>query len=301
MAKFTIQKNDDQQTIFKFIKKSFSTTPLSVIYKWFRKGEIKINGVRIKDKTHMLHEGDNVEVYDFNKPVIRDQFKHVANPDLTIIYEDENILIINKEANLEVHSPINTSLDDLVKSYLVNSQQYHPEQENSFVVSHIHRLDKLTSGLIIYAKNKQTLNILLKGHDLIEKYYLVAVSGYKKKSDFVADGWLKYDPNQQLSLYSPKERPGYKKAITAFRYLKNTKSGSLLEARLFTGRKHQIRATLSYYDSPILNDFRYQGPKVNSERMIYLMASKIIFQTLPEPLGYLSGKSFEIPWPHDLD
>lgn len=112
---------------------------------------------------------------------------------------------------------------------------------------------------------------------------------------------MKYDSEKQLSIYSKKEMYGGKTAKTAFRLLQKEGNRGLIEAQLFTGRKHQIRATLSYYQTPIINDFRYGGQKVNQAKMIYLKAYKLIFQDLPAPLSYLSGKSFEIPWPHPFD
>ncbi|AVP49446.1 pseudouridine synthase [Williamsoniiplasma luminosum] len=297
MTKFEIQKNDQNQTIFKFLKKTFSSTPLSVIHKWFRKSDIKINGQKIKDPQIILKLNDLVEVYDSNKPIIRDNFKMVENLDLEIVYEDENILIINKEANVEMHSPINESLDDMVKTYCFNQGIYDPQKENSFVVSHVHRLDKLTSGLVIYAKNKMSLDILLKAfkdHELIDKYYLIKVRKQHWTGDFEAKGWIDYDPKMQKSFYSETEKDFYKTAETRFRLIETNEDSLLIEGHLITGRKHQIRATLEYYNLPIINDFRYGGEKINNEKMIYLRAYKIVFGKLPNELEYLSDKVIEL-------
>ncbi|ATZ16766.1 23S rRNA pseudouridine955/2504/2580 synthase [Williamsoniiplasma luminosum] len=297
MTKFEIQKNDQNQTIFKFLKKTFSSTPLSVIHKWFRKSDIKINGKKIKDPQIILKLNDLVEVYDSNKPIVRDNFKMVENLDLEIVYEDENILIINKEANVEMHSPINESLDDMVKTYCFNQGIYDPQKENSFVVSHVHRLDKLTSGLVIYAKNKMSLDILLKAfkdHELIDKYYLIKVRKQHWTGDFEAKGWIDYDPKMQKSFYSETEKDFYKTAETRFRLIETNEDSLLIEGHLITGRKHQIRATLEYYNLPIINDFRYGGEKINNEKMIYLRAYKIVFGKLPNELEYLSDKVIEL-------
>lgn len=293
MTKFTIQTNDANQTVFKFLKKSFSSTPLSVIYKWFRVGAIKVNHKRTKDLKLVLKINDLVEVFDHNEPKPRNEFKYVTNPNLDVVYEDENILIVNKPANLEVHSPINISLDDLVKSYLVNEKKYDPENESSFVVSHVHRLDKLVSGLIIYAKNKIALNILLEcfqDKKVLEKFYLAKVKPEAWKNDFFGNGWIKYDSDQQVAIFSEKKQSGYKEANAFFKLVKKEKDSNLIEIQLITGRKHQIRATLAYYKMPILNDFRYHGKKINSEKMIYLTAYKLIFGQIPAPLDYLNGQ-----------
>lgn len=299
MTKFEINNNDNQQTAFKFVKKSYSTTPLSVIYKWFRKGDIKINGQRIKDQKFILHTGDIIEIYDTNKPVVRDEFKYVDWAGMMVAYEDDNILIVNKEPNIEMHSPINISLDDMVKSYLFDHDEYDPKQENSFVVSHVHRLDKLTSGLVIYAKNKIALDILLtsiQNKNDIEKYYIARVSK-RFKQGFIGKGWIKYDQEQQISIFTETEKSvkqGYKACETKFDLLLEQKEFNIIEAQLLTGRKHQIRATLAYYGYPIVNDFRYGGLKINSERMIFLSASKLIFKNLPAPLNYLNGEEIAL-------
>ncbi|WP_026389576.1 pseudouridine synthase [[Acholeplasma] multilocale] len=296
MTKFTVNNNDENQTLFKFVKKSYSTTPLSVIYKWFRKGDIKVNGKRIKDQKYLIKASDVVEVYDTNKPVVRDEFKYVDWQGMMVAYEDENIIIINKEPNIEMHSPINISLDDMVKSYLYDHDEYNPEVENSFVVSHVHRLDKLTSGLVMYAKNKQALDVLLKAiqnKNDIEKYYVAKVDSRFKKG-FISKGWITYDQEKQVSIYTEQEKPGYKYCETKFDVILEQDDATIIEAQLLTGRKHQIRATLAYHGYPIINDFRYGGRKINTERMIFLSASKLIFKKLPAPLDYLNGEQVEL-------
>jgi len=294
MQKFTINKNDANQTIFKFLKKVYKSTPLSVIYKWFRKKDIKINDQRISDKNLILNEGDQVIVFDSNKTEKRDNFKPVDFQKLVVIYEDENILIADKPFNLEIHSEFNDSLDQMVRSYLMKKKEYNPETAQSFVVSHVHRLDKLTAGLVIYAKNKVSLDILLKAiqdKNLVEKYYVLRTKpNFPEK--LVGEGWVFYDEKIKKTQYKDKiigSEKRYKQARTIFKLLSTNKDYSLVEAKLETGRKHQIRATLSFYNFPILNDFRYGGKKVNKERMIYLKAYRLIFRNLPEPLSYLNN------------
>jgi len=294
MQKFIITKDDANQTIFKFLKKVYKSTPLSVIYKWFRKKDIKVNDQRISDKNLVLNEGDLVLVFDSNKVEKRDKFNLVDFKNLNVVYEDRNILIADKPFNLEIHSEFNDSLDQMVRSYLMSKNEYNPETAQSFVVSHVHRLDKLTTGLVIYAKNKVSLDILLKAiqdKNLIEKYYVLRTKpNFPEK--LIAEGWVFYDEKIQKTQYKDKiisSEKRYKKAKTVFKLLSENKDYSLVEAKLETGRKHQIRATLSFYNFPILNDFRYGGRKVNKERMIYLKAYRLIFKNLSEPLSYLNN------------
>jgi 23S rRNA pseudouridine955/2504/2580 synthase len=246
-----------------------------------------------------LHENDEVIVFDSNQIQKRVELKPVSFANLQVVYEDENVLIANKQANVEVHSEFNDSLDDMVRSYLHDKGEYNPDQEQSFVVSHVHRLDKLTSGLVIYAKNKASANVLLtaiQNKNQIEKYYLLETQrGFPEA--LKAEGSIFYDQNAQRSFYQDKikeNKPGVKSAITEFKLLETLPNASLVEAKLITGRKHQIRATLAFYQFPILNDFKYGGKKLNHERMIFLKAYRLSFKDLPEPLSYLNETEIKL-------
>ncbi|WP_369024740.1 pseudouridine synthase [Mycoplasma capricolum] len=290
MTKFVVNKNDQNQTLFKFLKKTFKTTPISVIYKWIRNKSIKINSKRVNDKNYLLKINDVVEVYDSNKPIIRDQFNYISNVNLDIVYEDSNILIVNKPNNLEMHSIYNLCLDDMVKSYLVDKKEYDIYLENSFVISHVHRLDKLTSGLVIYAKNKVSSTILtnaFKTKDQINKYYYALTSYDWNLNDFLeVNGYINYNSNTQKADFSLVEKNNYKYCQTEFKLINK----NLILVKLITGKKHQIRSVLSFYNNPILNDFRYNGKKENDQKMIYLAAFKIEFKSLKKPLDYLNNK-----------
>ncbi|WP_434324732.1 pseudouridine synthase [Mycoplasma capricolum] len=290
MTKFVVNKNDQNQTLFKFLKKTFKTTPISVIYKWIRNKSIKINSKRVNDKNYLLKINDIVEVYDSNKPIIRDQFNYISNVNLDIVYEDNNILIVNKSNNLEMHSIYNLCLDDMVKSYLVDKKEYDIYLENSFVISHVHRLDKLTSGLVIYAKNKISSTILtnaFKTKDQINKYYYALTSYDWNLNDFLqVNGYINYNSNTQKADFSLVEKNNYKYCQTEFKLVNK----NLILVKLITGKKHQIRSVLSFYNNPILNDFRYNGKKENDQKMIYLAAFKIEFKSLKKPLDYLNNK-----------
>ncbi|WP_434333445.1 RluA family pseudouridine synthase [Mycoplasma capricolum subsp. capricolum] len=290
MTKFVVNKNDQNQTLFKFLKKTFKTTPISVIYKWIRNKSIKINSKRVNDKNYLLKINDIVEVYDSNKPIIRDQFNYISNVNLDIVYEDNNILIVNKPNNLEMHSIYNLCLDDMVKSYLVDKKEYDIYLENSFVISHVHRLDKLTSGLVIYAKNKISSTILtnaFKTKDQINKYYYALTSYDWNLDDFLqVNGYINYNSNAQKADFSLVEKNNYKYCQTEFKLVNK----NLILVKLITGKKHQIRSVLSFYNNPILNDFRYNGKKENDQKMIYLAAFKIEFKSLKKPLDYLNNK-----------
>lgn len=288
MIKFQINNNDEGQKIFAFIKKTFKSTSLSIIYKWFRIGKIKVNGKKIKDRNFILKFGDEVIVYDNSSVSTKREWIKCDYSSLRIVYEDNNILIADKNFNVEIHSDFNISLDNMVRSYLYDKKEFIPEDENSFLISHVHRLDKLTSGLVIYAKNKKTLDFFLlaiKNKENITKKYIAKLS-----SDLTEEGLIKgyifYDNETQKSIFTDDYKKGFKECSLKIKKLNN----DLAEITLFTGRKHQIRATLEFLNCPILNDFRYNGRKINSERMIFLNANSLEFNNFSGDFEYLNGK-----------
>ncbi|QEH61352.1 23S rRNA pseudouridine955/2504/2580 synthase [Spiroplasma chinense] len=291
MTILKVTHNDENQTIFNYIKKNFKQTSLSVIYKWFRTNKIKINDKRIKDQKIVLKAGDEVKVYDSASAVKRVDSTVVDFSDLKVIYEDENILIADKPANLEIHSPINENLDAKVRSYLISSKQYDPELETSFVISHVHRLDKLTSGLVIYAKNKATLDVLLeaiKNKENIEKYYMAQLEDNLVPEGLI-EGYIDYNPESQLADFRLEEKKRYKECSQIHKWY--DKKDNILEIQLLSGRKHQIRAIMMYYNCPIVDDFRYGGQR-NQNKSIALVAYKLIFRNFSNHLEYLNDREF---------
>ncbi|AGR41817.1 pseudouridine synthase [Spiroplasma diminutum] len=292
MTLIKVNQNDVDQTIFNFIKKNYKSTNLSIIYKWFRKGKIKINDIRVKDLKIKIKLNDEVKVFDSSQTEKRDQFIEVDFSNLSIIYEDENILIVDKEPNLEVHSPVNINLDQIVKSYLKNKKEYNPEEENSFVISHVHRIDKLTKGLVIYAKNKITLDILLKelnNKSKITKLYLAKTENSNLQTGKIS-GYIKYDNDNQKAKFRVEKFNNAKKVEQINRLIDETKN--IYEIQIITGRKHQIRAVCNFYKAPICKDFRYGGER-SSLREIDLIAYKLIFNDFEGYLSYLNGNEYK--------
>ncbi|AOG60071.1 ribosomal large subunit pseudouridine synthase C [Spiroplasma helicoides] len=291
MTLFEINKNDENQTIFNYIKKNFKNTSLSIIYKWFRTGKVKLNDKKVKDLKTILNNGDLVRVFDTSTPVKRVVDTNSDFSKLVIIYEDENILIVDKDSNVEMHSNFNDCLDSMVRSYLISTKQYDIDSETSFVVSHIHRLDKLTQGLVIYAKNKKTLDTLLtaiQDKDLIEKYYLAKLEENTIKLGQI-DGFINYDSEDKKAKFSVKEVKRYKNCSQIHKWF--DEKSNILEIRLLTGRKHQIRAICEFYKCPILSDFRY-GAKRTTKKSIALIAYKLKFNNFTDHLSYLNDKEF---------
>lgn len=291
MIKLIITINDSEQTLIKFLKKVLKKTPLSLIYKLLRSQVILLNNKKIKDYNIILQLNDEILINDSNLEISHKLDDQNSEMELSIIYEDDNLLIIDKPHNTVVHHPTQDCLDNAVRKYLKDIDFSY-----SFTVSHIHRLDKLTRGLICYAKNKIASKILLKAiqnHNQIEKTYLAVCQGVVEKKDIIK-GYLTYNDDLQKMIFNHKRLDKFSKNVAiVIEPLLTKNNQTLLQIKLLTGRKHQIRAILSYYDLPIIGDMKYGSEKIY-DHQIFLFAYQLNFQSLLPPLEYLNGKNFFI-------
>ncbi len=304
MKEITVTKANDGQRIEKFIRHYLSEAPLGYIYKAFRKKDIKINGHWVK-KDAVVHEGDVVRIYvtdqqlaDFAKPkeVVSKPFNH------PIVYEDENILIVNKPSGLLVmgdEKEKRVTLANDVLSYLYGKGEYDPK-DSSFTPSPAHRLDRNTSGIIVFGKTDEALKELtrlFKERDDIDKRYLALVAGIPPKDEGLIDAPLLKDPAMGLVKVSKEG----KEAKTKYKVLEKYEDTSLLELELLTGRTHQIRVHLSYIGHPIIGDGKYGDFEMNRIYKTryrinnqFLIAYSLSFKKVQGKLEYLSGKTFKI-------
>ncbi|QDY87043.1 RluA family pseudouridine synthase [Mycoplasma anserisalpingitidis] len=275
-TKFNTTKNDQGRTAFKLLVKYFDNVPISRIERVFRQKDIKINGIRNINKNHVIQENDLVEVYGLsdlknNESKINKNIKILFHP----IYEDENILLIHKPEKIAIHSEENC-IDEQVLSYLKF------KKVDSFVPSHVGRLDKETSGIMLYAKNYETLQYLNENIKNIEKTYIF-------KSDFnndhlTVEGYIYHDNIKQKMKISKNFVENSKKFTTKLFMIKDRKF-----AKIITGRKHQIRATLSYLGYPIYGDHKYGGKKFNR---LMLHAYSIKFRNMTGKFEYLNEHEY---------
>lgn len=275
-TKFNATKNDQGRTAFKLLVKYFDNVPVSRIERVFRQKDIKINGIRNINKNYAIQENDLVEVYGLsdlknNESKINKNIKILFHP----IYEDENILLIHKPEKIAIHSEENC-IDEQVLSYLKF------KKVDSFVPSHVGRLDKETSGIMLYAKNYETLQYLNENIKNIEKTYIF-------KSDFnndnlTVEGYIYHDNIKQKMKISKGFVENSKKFTTKLFMIKDRKF-----AKIITGRKHQIRATLSYLGYPIYGDHKYGGKKFNR---LMLHAYSIKFRNMTGKFEYLNEHEY---------
>lgn len=319
MIKITITANEAEQRLDRFLKKYLKRAPLSAIYKMIRK-DVKLNGKRAGEDTQ-LKEGDELSLYiteeklqeltaPVRKKAVKRQFK--------IAYEDDNILIVDKPKGLLTHGDSHekkNTLANQVCGYLQEKGEYNPSREKTFVPSPVNRLDRNTTGLVIFGKNAKALRLmaaLLRDKDNVEKYYLTVVCGRLDK-ELVLDDRLIKNHETNISHVVPSyeedsihENSEIKEALTYVKPLETGSRFSLAEVRIFTGRTHQIRVHLANAGYPLAGDIKY-GDKKTSDYLRkqgistqLLHAYKLKFTEMPEELSALEGKTVQAPFPADF-
>ncbi len=282
MKELIVTKKYNNKKLDKFLKDNLQNLSNNLFYKTLRKKDIKINGKRVSENVTVF-ENDKIQVY------ISDTLLE-GSVNLDIIYEDKNILLINKPINIEVTGK--NSLTDVVHR-LYKLQEFLPMP--------CHRLDRNTSGLILFAKNQTALDILLDKfkHHEIEKHYLALVYGVPKKKSERLISYLFKDSSKSLVYISDVPKKGYLKIITSYSLIESINNTSLLDVEIETGRTHQIRAHLSYIGLPIIGDGKYGINEINKKfkaKTQKLVSYKLKFSFIKDSgiLNYLNGKSFEI-------
>lgn len=308
MKEVIIEKNQEGQTIYKFVRKYFSSAPLSFIEKLFRIKDVKVNKVRV-NKTYVIKKDDLVQIYvtdkqleDFNKPQEISSSKQKPN----IIYEDDNILICNKPSGLLVHGDEHEkriTLTNIVLSYLHSKGEYDPRNNHGFTPGPAHRIDRNTSGLVIFGKTikaLQELEDLFKERELLHKYYYALVCGHLDSEGEINKPLFKDETKGMVYVRSIEK--GGKTALTKYRVIESFKKYSLVEANILTGRTHQIRVHFASIDHPLLGDSKYGNFNMNKEfkqkfdyQNQFLHAYKMKFDELDGDLSYLSNKEFIAP------
>ncbi|MBS7216766.1 MAG: RluA family pseudouridine synthase, partial [[Clostridium] spiroforme] len=297
--------------IDKYIKKLLVNAPTNFIYKMFRKKDIKVNGKKVNEK-YILKNNDVVEMF-----LYEDKFKEfTATKDIynvkktfKVLYEDNHVLIVYKPAGLLVHEDKNESVNTLtnqVLSYLANKSELDLSRENTFMPGPVHRLDRNTSGIVIFGKTLaalQVLNEMIKQRHCIEKSYLTICKGKVNQKRNLKGYIVKLDDQAQVKLVS-KDYPGALTMETIVKPVKYNNDYSKVEVTLITGRMHQIRVHLSSIDHPIIGDRKYGDFELNkfvkkefglNHQLLH--AYKIRFVKSFGILAYLQDKEIVCPVP----
>lgn len=304
MHQLTIGENDAGRRADRFIARTFPHWPLSLIAKSLRTKKIKRNNARLEGSDR-LEVGDVLTFYmpdDLFVPAEEKKAHHFAAPKLTgIIYEDENLLIVNKKPGLVVHMDESGHPDTLIariQSYLYKKGEWDPDLENSFAPALCNRIDRNTGGLVIAAKNAKTLrdmNEIIKTRQ-VDKYYLCLVMGHPVPAEGILRHYLvKNEKTKEVAVF-PYPRKDSKPAETHYKVLQKIGGKALVECQLVTGRTHQIRAQMAFAGWPLAGDAKY-GRKEKRRTGQALWAYKLDFSNLQDgkSLSYLKGRVFIVP------
>lgn len=298
MKQIVIAKNDSGQRLDKFLSKFMPFMPKSMLYKSLRKNCVRVNGKHIKDGAYIVSEGDELSLYFNDEFFKKEEIKITDNSDIDIVYEDDNIIIVNKPQGLVVHTDDKGTEDTLIArihSYLYKNGEYNPACEQSFVPALCNRIDRNTSGLVIAAKNAEALRIVnekIKNREIKKFYMCVTENIPHQKEDTLISHLSRDDKKVRISNDGKEIKTKYKVVKTKGKY-------ALLEIELLTGRTHQIRAQMADIGCPLRGDVKY-GAAPNGTYKLCSYKIEFSFSAQSGKMEYLNGKIIRIRPPFEL-
>ena len=307
MRELTVGKNDAGQRLDRFVSKSLPLLPAALMQKYIRLKRIKCNGQRAQ-RDQRLQEGDVLQLYIndefFDQPREDNVFLTLFKPTLDIVYEDENVMLLNKRPGLVVHADETEKVNTLInhiQAYLYQKREWNPRWENAFTPALCNRIDRNTGGIVIAAKNAETLRIIndkIREREIEKRYLCITVGKPKPPKGTIQCFLLKDEKKNTVQVYH-KPVSGGKTAVTHYETLESRGELSLVEVALETGRTHQIRASFADLGCPLLGDGKYGRGDVNrrfgeTRQALYSYRLTFDFPTDAGILNYLRGRSFAV-------
>ena len=310
MKNIEVKEKEAGQRADKFLMKYMNTAPKGFIYRMIRKKRIKLNGGRLTG-SEILAAGDVFSLYLSDETMdsfMEEKDYKEFDVKFSVIYEDENILVVNKPAGLITH-PQKAGEDSLtgeILTYLAQKGEYDPNGEKGFTPAAANRLDRNTGGIVFAGKNLAAQQEITKAlrEGSIDKYYLTLVRGEITGSG-VLSGVISKDERKNKSVV--KNKGAGKTVETGYNPIQWGSGYTLLEIRLYTGKSHQIRAHMLSAGHPVAGDKKYGDPKVNrfmkdnyGLNHQFLFSVRSVWNEYEGKLGYLGGREFKAPLPASL-
>ena len=307
MKEFTIGKNDAGQRLDRWLAKTLPLLPAPLAQKYIRLKRVKVNG-KGSQRDVRLQLGDILQLYIndefFEQPREENAFLSVFKPHLDIVYEDENLMLLNKRPGLLCHADEHEKVSTLIthiQAYLYQKKEWNPRDEHSFTPALCNRIDRNTGGIVIAAKTAEALRVMnqkIKDREL-SKFYLCAVLGRMEPREGKLEGFIWKDEVKKQVYVRSRPQPGAKTAITLYKTLAVQNGLSLVECDLITGRTHQIRAQFAAAGHPLLGDGKYGSERENRKygrhgQALYSYRLEFRFTTDAGPLEHLNGRSFQV-------
>ena len=309
MKEFTVTRNDAGQRLDRFAAKCAPGIPSGLLQRYFRTKDIKVNGHWEKPDLR-LREGDIVRLYIpdefFGETRRKSENDYLAalRPRLDIVYEDDNLMLVNKRPGVLCHAAKGWDPNTLLAHIQAHAYQqgaWDPAAENSFAPALCNRIDRGTGGIVIAAKNAAALRFIddkIRSRE-IDKEYLCVCLGTPAPARGRLENWLFKDAVKNQVYVKPRQEPGASLAVTDYTVLGSRNGLSLVECRLHTGRTHQIRVQMAHAGHPLLGDGKYGVERQNrrygeNRQLLWSYKLTFSFTTDAGELSYLNGRSFEV-------